>query len=136
MNSLPHFELFSLGLHRLVDWVANGVAPPRAGRIEVGTEGYFAKDEHGNTRGGVRCVQLDVPHTTYRPNPIKADGKPSYLTVGTDEPFDPSKLRALYRDPAGYFERFNHRLDELIDQGWLLAADAEEMRSEAKQIEF
>ena len=30
MNSLPHFELFSLGLHHLVQWAADGTVPPRA----------------------------------------------------------------------------------------------------------
>ena len=39
MNSLPHGELFNMGLHYLVQWVAEGVAPPRAERIEVGPDG-------------------------------------------------------------------------------------------------
>ena len=64
MNSLPHFELFAMGLDHLVRWVAEGTVPPRAERLEVGPDGFFAKDELGNTRGGVRCVQLDVPHST------------------------------------------------------------------------
>lgn len=80
MNSLPHFELFSMGLHHLVGWVATGTVPPRAERLEIGPDGYLAKDEHGNTRGGVRSAQLDVPHSTYRPNPVNADGTPSYIT--------------------------------------------------------
>jgi hypothetical protein len=136
MNSLPHFELYRVCLHHLVNWVANDLVPPRAERIEVGADGFFAKDEHGNTRGGVRCVQLDVPHSTYRPNPTKADGTPSYLTVGSDEPFGPEKLRQLYGDTATYVERFNRRLDELVAQGWLLAEDADEMRREAKQVDI
>jgi hypothetical protein len=136
MNSLPHFELYSMCLHHLVDWVSNDIVPPRAERLEVGPDGFFAKDEHGNARGGVRCVQMDVPHSTYQPNPTKADGTPSYLTVGNDEPFGPEKLRQLYGDTATYVERFNRRLDELVAQGWLLAEDADEMRREAKQIDI
>ncbi|MEU4226976.1 alpha/beta hydrolase domain-containing protein [Nonomuraea sp. NPDC026600] len=136
MNSLPHFELFNMGLHHLVEWVANGTVPPRAERIEVGPDGYVAKDEHGNSRGGVRCVQLDVPHSTHRPNPAKPDGTPSPITVGSDEPFDVRKLRQLYQDSAGYVERFDRRLDELIDEGWFLAEDAENMRREAQQVDI
>jgi hypothetical protein len=79
---------------------------------------------------------MDVPHSTYQPNPTKADGTPSYLTVGNDEPFGPEKLRQLYGDTATYVERFNRRLDELVAQGWLLAEDADEMRREAKQIDI
>jgi Alpha/beta hydrolase domain len=136
MNSLPHFELFNVGLHHLVEWVANGIVPPRAERIEIGPDGYFAKDEHGNSRGGVRCVQLDVPHSTYRPNPMKGDGTPSYLTVGSDEPFDKEKLRAMYGDSAGYVDRFNRRLDELVNDGWFLAEDTDDLRREAQQVEI
>ena len=134
MNSLPHFELFNMSLHHLVEWVASGVVPPRAERIEVGPGGYFAKDEHGNTRGGVRCAQLDIPHSTYRANPLNADGTPSYLTVGSEHPFSTQKLRQLYRDSTDYVSRFNRRLDELISEGWFLAEDAEDMRHEAKQV--
>jgi Alpha/beta hydrolase domain len=136
MNSLPHFELFNVGLHHLVEWVANGVVPPRAARIEVGPDGYFVKDEHGNSAGGVRCVQLDVPHSTYRPNPMKADGTPSYLTVGVEEPFDQAKLRALYGDSSRYVDHFNRRLEELVREGWFLAEDTDGLEREAKQIGF
>lgn len=61
MNSLPHFELFNMGLHHLVEWVANGTVPPRADRIEVGPDGYFARDEHGNTK-----EECAAPSWTYR----------------------------------------------------------------------
>ncbi|MFI1484031.1 alpha/beta hydrolase domain-containing protein [Streptomyces sp. NPDC020747] len=136
MNSLPHFELFNMGLHHLVEWVANGTVPPRADRLEVGEDGYFALDEHGNTKGGVRSVQLDVPHSAYRANPTNPDGTPSYLTIGSEKPFDPPKLRELYGSSSTYVERFDSRLDELVAGGWLLAEDADDMRSEARQIEI
>ncbi|HTV96184.1 MAG TPA: alpha/beta hydrolase domain-containing protein [Steroidobacteraceae bacterium] len=133
MNSLPHHELFDMSLHHLVQWVARGAAPPRADRIEVGADGYFAKDEQGNSRGGVRCVQLDVPRATYHPNPLNPDGTPGFGTIGTEVPFDKAKMQALYGNPASYLERFNRRLDELIDEGWFLAEDSEGMRAEARE---
>lgn len=136
MNSLPHFELFNMGLHHLVEWAAHGTVPPRADRLAVGPDGYFAKDEHGNTRGGVRTAQLDVPHSTYRPNPTNPDGTTSYLTIGSDEPFNAAKLRELYRDSADYLQRFEQRLDELIGEGWLLAEDADDLRREARELEI
>ncbi|MEV1070293.1 alpha/beta hydrolase domain-containing protein, partial [Streptomyces sp. NPDC050263] len=136
MNSLPHFELFNMGLHHLVAWVANGTVPPRADRLEVGPDGYFARDEHGNTKGGVRSAQLDVPHSTYRPNPTNPDGTPSFLTIGSEESFEAPKLRELYQDSTDYLERFDRRLADLIDEGWLLAEDAEDLRREARQVEI
>ena len=131
MNSLPHHELFDATLHHLVQWVAKGVTPPRADRISVGPDDHLARDEHGNTLGGVRCVQLDVPRAAYQANPLTADGKPSFGTVGTEIPFDKAEMQRLYGDPASYVARFERRLDELIRQGWLLAEDADEMRGEA-----
>jgi hypothetical protein len=61
---------------------------------------------------------------------------PSCLTVGTDEPFDPAQLRALYGDKASCRARFNSRLDALVAEGWLLGDDADEMRREAEQVDF
>ncbi|HLN16769.1 MAG TPA: alpha/beta hydrolase domain-containing protein [Acidimicrobiales bacterium] len=132
MNSLPHGELFSMALDHLAQWVSRGVVPPRADRIEVGPDGLFAKDEFGNSRGGVRCVQMDVPRLRYLPNPgVDESGAPAFGVVGIEEPLTEEQLKGLYRDHDDYVERFNHRLDELIAQGWFLVEDAAEMRAEA-----
>jgi Alpha/beta hydrolase domain len=134
MNSLPHDELFSMGLDHLAQWVAAGVTPPRADRIEVGADGLFAKDEFGNSRGGVRCVQIDVPRLRYYSTPgEQEDGVPSFGVVGIEEPLPADLLGRLYRDHADYIDRFNRRLDELVEEGWFLAEDAGEMRAEAKE---
>lgn len=135
MNGLPHNELFSMGLDHLVRWVAEGVRPPEAERIEVGSDGFLAADEHGNSRGGVRCAQIDVPRARYFSNPRNEDGTPAPGVVGTEEPFERGKLQQLYKDHFDYVERFNRRLDELIGQGWLLADDAADLRTEAEKVE-
>lgn len=36
-----------MGLHHLIAWVANGTVPPQVERLEVGLDGYVAKDEYG-----------------------------------------------------------------------------------------
>lgn len=137
MNSLPHDEQFSMGLHHLVQWVTRGVAPPRAPRLEVAADGrYIAKDEHGNSRGGIRSPQMDVPRATYHPNPINPDGTPKRGVVGIEVPFPLAKMRTLYGTSANYVQRFNRRLDELIREGWLLAEDAPALRAEASAQVF
>lgn len=134
MNSLPHDELFSMGLDHLVRWVADGTSPPRAARIEVGPDGLLAKDEYGNSRGGVRCAQMDVPRLRYQSNPgVKADKTPAFGVVGIEEPLPAATLDRLYRDHADYVDRFGRRLEELVAQGWLLAEDADDMRAEAEK---
>jgi hypothetical protein len=137
MNSLPHDELFSMGLHHLVQWVTGQRTPPRADRIDVGPDGLFVKDQYGNSCGGVRCAQMDVPRLRYQSNPgVKDDGTPAFGVVGIEEPLPPETLRRLYRDHADYVDRFNRRLDELIAQGWFLAEDADDMRTEAEQAKI
>jgi hypothetical protein len=131
MNGIAHHELFRAMLDHLVQWVDKGTPPPRADRIEVGDDGYFAKDEHGNSKGGVRCVQVDVPTATYYSNPRSPDGTPAFGVVGTEVPFPREKLRKLYKDQFDYADRFNRRLNDLIAQRWFLDSDADEFRSEA-----
>ena len=136
MNSLPHNELFSMAMHHLIQWVADGVTPPRADRIEVGPDGLFAKDEVGNSRGGVRCAQMDVPRLQYFSNPaIGADGVPARGVVGIEKPIPKETLARLYRDHADYVERFTRRVDELVAEGWLLPEDVDEMRTEAEKAD-
>ena len=137
MNSLPHGELFSMTLHHLVQWVANGVTPPRAERIEGGPDELFVKDESGNSRGGVRSAQMDVPRLKYFPNPgTKEDGTPERGVVGYEEPLPMETLQRLYPSHEAYVELFNSRLEELIAAGWLLPEDADEMRAEAAGATF
>ena len=136
MNSLPHFELFGMALDHLVRWVDAGVVPPRAPRLELAADGYFVADDYGNTRGGVRCAQMDVPHSRYCANPLGADGRPTYITVGVEVPFTAEQLRSIYGDRAAYLARFSARLDELVADGWFLAADASAAIAEASAIEF
>jgi hypothetical protein len=133
MNSLPHSELFQMGVEHLVQWVANGDIPPRAQRIETGPNGQFVKDEWGNTRGGVRSAQLDVPRLRYTSTPgVDERGEPAFGVVGFEEPLARAALQGLYPDHADYVARFNRRLDELIEEGWFLAEDAAAMRTEAE----
>jgi Alpha/beta hydrolase domain len=131
MNGIAHHELFRAMLDLLVQWVDKGIVPPRAERIQVAPDGYFAKDDHGNSKGGVRCVQMDVPTATYYANPMNPDGTPAFGVVGTEVPFSREKLRQLYAGQFDFVNRFNRRLNELIAQRWYLAADADELRSEA-----
>ncbi|MBV1691035.1 hypothetical protein KRR38_25985 [Novosphingobium sp. G106] len=137
MNSMPHDEQFSMGVHHLVQWVDKGVAPPRAPRLELAPDGrYLAKDENGNTRGGIRSPQIDVPHSTYYANPINPDGTPKRGVVGVEKPFPPERMRTLYGTPANYVRRFDARLEELIAQGWILREDSADSRKEAEAQRF
>jgi hypothetical protein len=134
MSALPFNQLYQMALDHLVRWIADGVAPPRAERLVMGDDGWFVTDEHGNTVGGVRTAQLDVPRATYTANPTLPSGLPAMGSFGFEKPFDASTMKRLYTDKADYLERFNRRLDELVGEGWFLAEDAEEFRVEAQKV--
>ena len=137
MNSLPHGELFSMTLDHLVRWVDGDRVPPRAERMEVDEDGLFVKDEVGNSRGGVRCAQMDVPRLRYLANPgTTEDGRPARGVVGFEEPLSSETLRQLYGTHGAYVAAFERRLEALIEAGWMLRADAEEMRAEASSATF
>ena len=78
---------------------------------------------------------IDVPTACYYPNPRDDDGNPAFGVVGTEEPLAPDTLRRLYKDHDEYVERFTHRLDQLVAEGWFLADDAEALRVEVAKAE-
>ena len=97
--------------------------------------GFFASDENGNTLGGVRCAQMDVAKATYISNPAGPDGKLEFGSFGFERQFEKATLQKLYKDHADYVTQFEHRLDELIRDGWFLAEDAEEFRVQAQEAD-
>jgi hypothetical protein len=124
--------MFSACLDHLIRWAVKGVVPPRAARIDTGEDGLFVKDDFGNSRGGVRCAQMNVPRNRYMPNPgMNPDGTPAFGVVGIEEPLPRETLKDMYRDHQDYVERFSRSVNDLINEGWLLPADADEMRAEA-----
>ena len=56
--------------------------------------------------------------------------------MGSMSPFAPERLRALYGTPARYRERFDAKLQPLIDQRWIDAADGERARTKAAGVDF
>lgn len=132
-NSFPYNATVSMALDHLMRWVADGVSPPHAEPIAlVGTADdpvEIERDEHGNALGGVRSSTLDVPVATH--DAINS-GPMSCSAFGSQQDFSKEKLVELYGDHAGYVEQVNQRLDELIDEGWVLPLFADRLRAEAE----
>jgi nitroreductase len=123
-TTIPLRALMYATLDMLVRWTKDKIPPPRAERLQQDEVGWFATDENGNTLGGMRCADMDVPRATYMVlPPLRADGKPTvnWGAAGTERPFEKAKLQQLYTNRAGYLERYNKRLDELVRAGWCLA---------------
>jgi hypothetical protein len=127
LSHFPHGALTFMGLQHVLDWAAHGAMPPRAQYMEVDNDTSdgtrVALDEHGNARGGVRSTYLDVPAFTFT---IPNSGPGLCSQTGWITPFSEAKMKALYGNHGGYVSRIQHRLKELMDEGWFPREYADE----------
>lgn len=158
LNPVLSQAYFSVGLHHLLRWVDEGIAPPRAPRVlldrDVSNDGsQMALDTHGNPQGGIRTPWVDVPVAKYGPviaaaepliaNPsdyVKANGLQGAQIMcrlaSWQEPFPAAKLRELYGSKREYLRRFEARLDELEKQGWSLPVYHDMLVADTAKVDF
>jgi hypothetical protein len=131
INAGPQFHYVSQAALAAVDrWVRDGTPPPQAARLEATGAGapQLAVDEHGNVRGGIRTPWVDVPTAVL--SGLGQGGGGFAFLFGTTHPFDAAKLAALY--PGGrreYLKRFDAATDAAVGAGFLLEADAPEIKA-------
>jgi hypothetical protein len=127
LSHFPHGALTFMGLQHVLDWAAHGAIPPRAPYMEVDNDlsdgTRVALDGHGNAKGGVRSTYLDVPAFTFT---IPNSGPGLCSQTGWITSFSEAKMQALYRNHGGYVSRIQHRLKELMDDGWFPREYADE----------
>ena len=131
----------SVALHHLLQWVDKGVVPPRAERMWIDRNEHndgspLALDEHGNAKGGIRNVWVDVPIAT---NGVQGKGKtPQQDRLcqlgGTKVALADDVLRKLYKSNADYIARVEQRMKQLISEGWFLPEYADMVRADAKAV--
>jgi hypothetical protein len=129
----------ALGLNHLVEWLASGKVPPRAPYIEVdqntaGDGSHLALDEHGNAKGGIRNVWVDVPIATYG---VFGKGKTTAqdrlcLLAGTEVPLPEATVKKLYRSKADYAKKVENRLNDLVKAGWFLPEYVDAVKKDAQ----
>jgi Alpha/beta hydrolase domain len=130
LSRFPMHHLFKSTLARLDAWASRGVTPPPSRRISLLGEGPRL-DEHGNPRGGVRTTYVDVPTARYFPN----EDRLGCSSFGAQDLIPPEELESLYGNQRGYVNKIVRRVDDLRREGWLLPADAREVRQEAAHYE-
>ena len=115
VTDFPAGAFTALGLHHLIEWIANGKTPPYALPIEVDQNSEdgspLALDEYGNAKGGVRNVWVDVPVAAYG---VFGKGKTTAQDrlcqlAGTRVPLPDATLHALYANSAAYVSRVERR---------------------------
>jgi hypothetical protein len=119
LSQFPYGAITFVGLQHLIDWVADGTAPPHADYMEVDNDTSdgtrVALDEFGNAKGGVRTTYLDVPIYTYT---IPNSGPGLCNQTGYQTPLSDDVLRLLYKNRGEYVSQVEQRLMDLIREGW------------------
>jgi hypothetical protein len=105
-------------------WVEEGIPMPRAQPItrDRHSSDGIARDEYHNALGGLRTPWVDVPDATYVAK-LSADD-PNYAGMLR---FSDEKMLSLYGSQAGYERRVRAKLDEMVQQGFLLDEDRDLM---------
>jgi hypothetical protein len=118
-NDRPWYLVVHAVLEHLHRCLADGVSMPVIARIDRDPNAAdgVRRDDHGNACGGLRTPWIDVPTARFIPRCSCGPG------LGAMEPFETEELVRLYGDPARYRARYAARVDELIEDGWLLPED-------------
>jgi hypothetical protein len=119
LSHFPHGALTFMGLQHLLDWASHGTIPPRASYMETSTvranDTRVVLDQFGNAKGGVRSPYLDVPIFTFH---IPNTGPGLCSQTGWPTALPQDVLDELYGNYGQYVSKVEHRLKELVDEGW------------------
>lgn len=127
-----HYVL-NAALAHLVRWVRDGVAPPEAPRLASSDAAgsALARDPLGIARGGIRTPWVEAPSAVLSGDPPGGGG--FLFLFGRTVPLAPEALARLYPDgPEQHRKRFDAATSAALRAGFLLDADAEEIRALAR----
>ncbi len=126
-NGPQHHYVECAAVAHLDAWVAGRGTPPTAARLEVTDGGRdLLRDDLGIAIGGIRTPWTDVPTAVL--SGTGQTGEMFAFLLGTTREFDEAELARLYPGGLGdYLGRFEERLDDVIEAGFLLAEDRAEI---------
>ncbi|NLD76349.1 MAG: hypothetical protein GX643_06755 [Acidimicrobiales bacterium] len=138
INTGPQKEVLSAAFNHLVGWVAGGDPPPAGERIEM-TDGdeAIARDDLGMALGGVRNPLIDVPVFVPIGDRVTAgetlSGGDICALMGSTRVLDAAELAELHGTADDYVDAFSSSADAMVDAGFLLAPDADDLVAEAEE---
>ena len=134
VNSGPqqHYVLNAAFAH-VVRWVRDGTPAPEAPRLESSDAraSKLVRDELGIARGGIRTPWVDAPSAVLSGDPPGGDG--FTFLFGKTVSLGAETLARLYPGgPEEHVKRFEAATAAALRQGFLLDADADEIRALAR----
>jgi hypothetical protein len=135
VNSGPqqHYVL-NAALTHLDRWVRDGTPPPHAPRLEAADAAAtsLVRDHVGIARGGIRTPWVEAPSAVLSGDSPGGDG--FMFLFGRTLALDEATIARLYPGgPEEHRRRFDAATAVAVDAGYLLAADADEIRALARQ---
>lgn len=120
-------------LRHLDTWAKDGTAPPEAPRLAVDESGAapaFTLDELGIVEDGIRTPAVDAPVD------VLSGAAPEGSTIlcvlmGRTTPIPADRLAQMYPSGDDYLAAYEAATDEMIDAGFALPEDREEIVAEA-----
>jgi hypothetical protein len=131
VNSGPqqHYVL-NAAVDHLDRWVRDGTPPPAAPRLEASDDAAtgLVRDDLGIARGGIRTPWVEAPSAVLSGEPQGGDG--FLFLFGKTVVLDTDTLERLYPGgPEEHRRRFEACAEDAVAAGFLLEADADEIRA-------
>ena len=131
INTGPAHYVLNAAFYRLNRWVAKGIVPPVAPRLQTtGTSPVvFATDANGNALGGIRTPAVDAPVATLSG---RATGGTSFCFLfGSSTSLTASQLELLYPNHSKFVSAWTRATKSARNAGFLVDADAKALASAA-----
>jgi hypothetical protein len=117
-------------------WLKDGTPPPAAPPITVAVDGerpYVVRDAFFNALGGIRLAEHDVATAV---NSGENTGSGFCFLTGWHEPFDRTRLAALYSTHSAYVSAVKATTEKNLKAGYILKADADKTIAAAERSEI
>lgn len=130
-SRVPNADLMKAALFALTQWLALGMPPPSAPRLQLGgqdSQARLLRDAQGRVSGGVRYAAYEVPTAVNRG---VTEGPPRLAGYHLD--FTPEEMRWRYGNPARFVDLVIAAVQANLAQGFLLPEEAERLVQEARR---
>lgn len=158
-SRVPSFHVLGAAFDATHRWLVDGVLPPAAppidlrplpppgvatpadplqarGGVPAGPRWDIVRDELGLARGGIRLAAVAAPIAKNTGDnvgnvAVAAGGERNCRLMGSSEPFDSSRLAALYPTHDAYVAKVREATNKLLQAGFIDKVDAEATIGEA-----
>ena len=132
-NDGPQHYVVRAALHALERWIREGTAPVKGEPLMAKGDGSPLTDERGNTLGGVRTPDVDVPTAILSGLPASSGGASLICFLfGHTEPFTPQTLMQLYPSHDDYVSKVKDAARATREANFILVPEEQEMVAKAE----